>query len=158
MKSTLIAAALLFIALFSAAAQPHPEDKGYNFVQNVSYTSADEQDDYRKERCVLDIYYPENDKDFKTIVWFHGGGLTGGSKELPEYLKNKGVCIVGVNYRLSPHVGAPSYIEDAAAAVAWVFKNIEDSRYLKIRLLNLKTQARHTIAVLVKSILKSIRK
>ena len=39
-----------------------------------------------------------------------------------------------------------------------LFKNIEDSRYLKIRLLNLKTQARHTIAVLVKSILKSIRK
>ena len=33
---------------------------------------------------------------------------------------------MGVNYRLSPHIGAPSYIEDAAAAVAWVFKNIED--------------------------------
>ena len=39
-----------------------------------------------------------------------------------------------------------------------LFKNIEESRYLKIRLLNIKTQARHTIAVLVKSILKSIRK
>ena len=38
------------------------------------------------------------------------------------------------------------------------FKNIEESRYFKIRLLNLKTQARHKIAVLVKSILKSIRK
>lgn len=38
------------------------------------------------------------------------------------------------------------------------FKNIEEARYFKIRLLNLKTQARHKIAVLVKSILKSIRK
>ena len=37
-------------------------------------------------------------------------------------------------------------------------KDIEESRYFKIRLLNLKTQARHKIAVLVKSILKSIRK
>ncbi len=33
-------------------------------------------------------------------------------------------------------------------------KNIEESRYLKIRLLNLKTQTRHKIAVLVKSIVK----
>ena len=32
-------------------------------------------------------------------------------------------------------------------------KNIEDARYLKIRLLNLKTQARHKVAVLVKSII-----
>lgn len=37
-------------------------------------------------------------------------------------------------------------------------KDIEDSRYLKIRLLNLKTQARHKVAVLVKSIVKSIIK
>ena len=35
-----------------------------------------------------------------------------------------------------------------------LLRNIEKSRYLKIRLLNLKTQARHKIAVLVKSILR----
>ncbi len=33
-------------------------------------------------------------------------------------------------------------------------KDIEESRYLKIRLLNLKTQARHKVAVLVKSIVR----
>jgi len=81
-------------------------------------------DQYISERCVLDIYYPKNSQDFSTIVWFHGGGLTGGSKEIPEALKEKGVCIVGVNYRLYPKVNAPKYIEDAAAAVAWVFNNI----------------------------------
>lgn len=37
-------------------------------------------------------------------------------------------------------------------------KDIEESRYFKIRLLNLKTQARHKIAVLVKSIIRDIRK
>jgi len=58
-------------------------------------------------------------------VWFHGGGLTSGEKELPEALKNKEICIVGVNYRLYPKIKAPVYIEDAAAAVAWVFNNIE---------------------------------
>ncbi len=35
-----------------------------------------------------------------------------------------------------------------------LLKDIEDSRYLKIRLLNLKTQARHKVAVAVKSILR----
>ena len=34
------------------------------------------------------------------------------------------------------------------------FKDIEESRYLKIRLLNLKTQVRHKVAVLVKSIVR----
>ena len=125
MKSTLIAAALLFIALFSAAAQPHPEDKGYNFVQNVSYTSADEQDDYRKERCVLDIYYPETDKGFATLVWFHGGGLEKGNKYLLDGFRRQGFAVVCVNYRLFPQCKCPDYIEDAAMAVAWTFENIE---------------------------------
>ena len=125
MKSTLIAAALLFIALFSAAAQPHPEDKGYNFVQNVSYTSADEQDDYRKERCVLDIYYPDTDKGFATLVWFHGGGLEKGNKDLLDGFRRQGFAVVSVNYRLFPQCKCPDYIEDAAMAVAWTFENIE---------------------------------
>lgn len=38
-----------------------------------------------------------------------------------------------------------------------LLKDIEEARYLKIRLLNLKTQARHKVAILVKGIVKSIR-
>lgn len=88
-------------------------------------TSQNSADAYKNERCKLDIYYPENGKGFGTVVWFHGGGLTGGSKEIPEALKNNGLCVVGVNYRLSPMVKSPAYIEDAAAALAWVFNNIQ---------------------------------
>ena len=73
---------------------------------------------------MLDLYYPTHTKGFATVVWFHGGGLTGGSKELPEALKEKGFAVIGVNYRLSPRVKAPDYICDAAAAVAWAFHNI----------------------------------
>ena len=64
--------------------------------------------------------------NFPTIVWFHGGGLTGGEKEIPFALKEKGFAVIGVNYRLSPKVNAPAYIEDAAAAVAWVFKYVKN--------------------------------
>ncbi|RZM08662.1 MAG: alpha/beta hydrolase, partial [Pedobacter sp.] len=51
-------------------------------------------------------------------------GITGGGKEIPRELMEKGVAVIGVGYRLSPKVKAPAYIEDAAAAVAWAFKHI----------------------------------
>jgi acetyl esterase/lipase len=99
---------------------------GYTTDKNINYYSESiSTDTYLQERCVLDIYYPKNKKGFATIVWFHGGGLTGGEKEIPKALQEKGIAIIGVNYRLYPKIKAPVYIDDSAAAVAWVFKNIE---------------------------------
>ena len=105
-----------------------------SFAQNVNYItkrnvlyygdSLNKSDAYIRELCNLDLYYPTNERNFTTIVWFHGGGLTSGNKEIPEALTNQGFCVVGVGYRLVPNVSAPKYIEDAAAAIAWVFKNI----------------------------------
>ena len=97
----------------------------YKTDTDLSYVSASEKDAYRKERCKLDVYYPEGKKDFPTIVWFHGGGLEVGGKHIPHELMNKGFAVVAVNYRLSPKAKNPAYIEDAAAAVAWTFENIE---------------------------------
>ena len=91
-------------------------------LTNLSYRQGTD-DAYILERCVLDIFLPGN-KDFATVVWFHGGGLTGGNKFIPEGLKKQGIAVVAVNYRLYPKVKSPMYIDDAAAAVAWVFKNI----------------------------------
>lgn len=100
---------------------------GYKQIDNIPYRSDAEQqaDSYIAERCKLDLYYPENTTDYTTVVWFHGGGITGGEKFIPEKLKEKGIAVVAVNYRLSPKVKCPVYIEDAAAAVAWAFNNIE---------------------------------
>lgn len=98
----------------------------YKTVNDISYVSKDETDSYRVSRCKLDLYYPEASKPFPTIVWFHGGGLTAGNKSIPKELKNQGVAVVSVNYRLSPEAKAPAYIDDAAAAVAWTFENIEN--------------------------------
>ena len=125
MKKILFAAVLVMMTTLSAVAQPHPQDKGYNFIQNVSYVSADETDAYRKERCVLDIYYPDTDKGFATLIWFHGGGLNSGNKEILDGFRRQGFAVVSVNYRLSPKATFPAYINDAAMAVAWTFENIE---------------------------------
>lgn len=124
MKSKItIAFTLTFLAL-SAFAQ---EEIEYKTETAIPYYSADKMknDKYMQEMCVFDFYYPTNIENFPTIVWFHGGGLTGGKREIPEYLKNKGVAIMGVEYRLSPHVKCVECINDAAAATAWAFKNIK---------------------------------
>lgn len=99
--------------------------ENYTNLKNIPYYETNSTDIYKNGKCLLDIYYPKNIKNFATIVWFHGGGLTAGNKEIPEALKNKGYAIIGVSYRLNPKVVAPKYIEDAAAAVAWTFNNIE---------------------------------
>ncbi|RZK78276.1 MAG: alpha/beta hydrolase [Pedobacter sp.] len=80
---------------------------------------------YQKSQCRLDIYIPKDAKNFATVLWYHGGGITGGRKELPKELLDKGFAVIGVGYRLSPKAKAPAYIEDAAASIAWAFKNIE---------------------------------
>jgi len=112
---------LLFISTSAAQAQLK-----YTRDLNIPYyaESATMKDEYIAKQCRLDIYYPKNKKSFATIVWFHGGGLTGGGKEIPQALMDKGYAVIGVGYRLSPAAKAPAYIEDAAAAVAWAFKRI----------------------------------
>ena len=117
-----LALALFLCTCFLTTAQ----EANYNKRDNINYypESISRSDDYINERCVLDIYYPEDIDGFPTVVWFHGGGLTGGNKSIPEPLKEKGMAVVAVNYRLYPKVLAPTYIEDAAAAVAWVMNHI----------------------------------
>jgi len=112
----------LFSVLF-VSSQTRTEAVTYKTENNLTYRIGN-LDEYQKERCKLDIYYPENEDSFTTVVWFHGGGLTAGEKSIPERLKNRKLTVVAVNYRLSPKVSSPAFIDDAAAAVAWVFKNI----------------------------------
>ncbi len=114
---------LLALCLWQLASA---QEAGYTTQLNQPYypESARQANAYLRERCVLDLYYPQDQPGFATIVWFHGGGLSAGEKHIPEGLKGKGVAVAAVNYRLSPRVQSPAYLEDAAAAVAWVFDKI----------------------------------
>jgi len=86
----------------------------------------EEKDDYARQRCLLDIYAPEDRAACKpVIVWFYGGGLTSGDRHVPPALMEQGIMVVTPDYRLSPIVKAPAYIDDAAAAVAWTLRNCE---------------------------------
>ncbi len=78
-----------------------------------------------ESRCVIDIYHPEDrTKELPVIIWFHGGGLTGGDKFIPRELKTGEYVVVAAKYRLIPNVSLSDCIDDAAAATAWVMDSI----------------------------------
>jgi gluconolactonase len=94
----------------------------YNQVNDIPYRDAAEG--YAQERCKLDVYYPINETDVPVVVWFHGGGIEGGEKHIDPQLKNSGLVVVAANYRLLPKAPIDDILDDAAAAVAWTYKNI----------------------------------
>ena len=117
---------IVVILFVSALLGLGSEADEYKTEQNIAYKVLNNKagNDYIKSRCKLDIYYPTISKNFASVVWFHGGGLRAGNKKVPSQLMEKGFAVIAVNYRLFPKVQCPVYIEDAAAAVAWTFKNI----------------------------------
>ena len=112
---------LLTTSFFVNAQQEYSIEKGIHYYPD----SVNKADKYIGSQCTLDIYYPKGLTNYATIVWFHGGGITSGNKEIPKSLTEKGFAVIGVEYRLSPKVTAPAYIEDAAASIAWAFQHIE---------------------------------
>lgn len=118
----------LIISLFlpwimTDQAEANQQD-AYELISNQCYRPSAKRSDIQ-EACQLDLYYPTEKKDFATVVWFHGGGLTGGKRSIPEALKNQGIAVAAVDYRLSPKVEVRDCIDDAAASIAWVFQNIK---------------------------------
>jgi acetyl esterase/lipase len=90
---------------------------------NLLYRTG-ELTDAMRERCRLDVHFPVGGSNLVTVIWWHGGSLTGGNREIPRALQNQGLIVVAPSYRLSPQVKAPAYIEDAAAAVAWTYAHL----------------------------------
>lgn len=128
MKANFFLASILTILVQTVFAQDAKNEIRYETEIEVPYygEAIMKNNKYMREMCVFDFYYPTNIKDFPTIVWFHGGGLTRGKRFIPDYLKDRGFAVIGVGYRFSPNVKAVECIKDAAAATAWAFKNIED--------------------------------
>jgi acetyl esterase/lipase len=94
----------------------------YRIVPNITYLTANNWD------AKLDLYLPRDvSSPNPTLLYIHGGGWTGGSKEssvltfLP-YLE-KGWSVVNVEYRLARVSLAPAAVEDCLCALRWVIHN-----------------------------------
>ena len=96
---------------------------GYRLVPNLTYLRAGGLD------LTLDLYQARGDGPMPTLIYFHGGGWTNGSKEssaltfLP-YLE-MGWSVVNVEYRLADVAHAPAAVEDCRCALRWVYRNAE---------------------------------
>lgn len=77
---------------------------------------------------LIDIYLPDA-APRAALVYFHGGGLENGSKDvhdclrLAEELTPAGVAVAAASYRKYPAARFPEFIEDAAAAAAFVIRH-----------------------------------
>jgi acetyl esterase/lipase len=105
-----------------AVSAGHAAETGERRIRDLNYRDAGQG--IAAPRCTLDVCAPAGARNLPVIIWFHGGGLTQGVKEVPEPLRGQGVVIVAPNYRLSPKVKVEQCIDDAAAAVAWTFKHV----------------------------------
>ncbi|MES2660304.1 MAG: alpha/beta hydrolase [Verrucomicrobiota bacterium] len=100
-------------------------DDAIRSVPGISYYPAETKIEDPEKRCVVDLKIPAGQQGYATLVWFHGGGLTGGNRDFPQF-EGKDVGLISAGYRLSPQVKCPLFIEDAAAAVAWTVKHIAE--------------------------------
>lgn len=96
----------------------------YGFIEpNITYAKADGVD------LKLDVYRPKrkNPENLPTLVFFHGGGWRGGTKEsyslrvLPWL--EMGWNVVNVEYRVTSAARAPGAVEDCRCALRWVTEN-----------------------------------
>ncbi|WP_432698358.1 alpha/beta hydrolase [Marinobacterium sp. YM272] len=80
----------------------------------------------------LDIYVPELEADraLPVLLFFYGGRWTDGSRQMYPFIgetfASKGYVTVIADYSKYPKVRFPAFVEDGAAALAWVYRHIED--------------------------------
>ena len=131
MKRLMIASILLVLASGTVAvAQDSPLawavrfENEYRIVPNITYLTASNYD------AKLDLYVTRTpDKPLPTLIWIHGGGWTGGTKEsyagIPAYLA-MGMNVVNVEYRLARVAQAPAAVEDCRCALRWVIQHAKE--------------------------------
>jgi acetyl esterase/lipase len=77
----------------------------------------------------LDVYRPAGDGPLPAVVWIHGGGWIGGSKEeLANWCRliaGEGFAVASVGYSLAPAHRYPTPVRQALAALAHVQANAE---------------------------------
>ncbi|WP_156423933.1 alpha/beta hydrolase [Planococcus kocurii] len=104
-------------AAFSSPPTIHEITERVTRVKNLSYNSS--------ENSLLDIYYPENaPASMPVILWIHGGGYIGGSKDSRQdyamALADAGYVVANIDYALAPESLYPGPVVQANQALAYM--------------------------------------
>jgi len=94
----------------------------YQITPNITYLTANNFE------AKLDVYRRrELTTPNRTLIYIHGGGWTGGTKEQSSLaflpFLQMGWNVVNVEYRLAKISQAPAAVEDCVCALRWVIRN-----------------------------------
>ena len=83
------------------------------------------------QRLQLDIHMPTGESHPPLIVWIHGGGWRGGSKNRPpiQWLTKEGYAVASISYRFTDKAIFPAQIHDCKAAIRWLRANAKRYGY-----------------------------
>jgi acetyl esterase/lipase len=90
----------------------------------------DQRYDSDNPAVALDVYHPDGAPQRRTtVVWIHGGGWLGGSKEqLGNYariLAARGFTVAMVGYSLAPRATYPTPVRQVNAALGYLVRNAD---------------------------------
>lgn len=92
-------------------------------IKDISYKNTD------NDKNKLDLFIPTSVKNFKTLIFVHGGCWRSQDKSqysfVGEYFAANGIATAVINYRLTPEVYFPDNAKDVANACKWVISNIK---------------------------------
>ncbi|MEA3211092.1 MAG: hypothetical protein QOE70_4149 [Chthoniobacter sp.] len=113
--AVLLLSVALLLAPAACRAEPPPLRSGARVLHNLAYVP----DGHARQK--LDLYLPEKAKG-PLLIWIHGGGWRGGTKDHPpgQALLGLGFALASVEYRFSQDAIFPAQIEDCKAAVRWL--------------------------------------
>ncbi|MGC4366928.1 alpha/beta hydrolase [Hydrogenophaga sp. R2] len=97
-------------------------------VSTDTHTVLSDQDYGPLPRQQLDVYRPADAPPGAPLaVFFYGGSWSSGDRAdyrfVGEALASRGIVTVVADYRLSPEVSYPAFLEDCALAVKWAHDN-----------------------------------
>ncbi|RNF38214.1 alpha/beta hydrolase [Planococcus salinus] len=113
-------AILIAVTLFEPTASPHnasASKQTVNVIKDLAYS--------KEDKGFLDIYYPaEVNESMPVILWIHGGGYIGGSKESRQHyamtLAADGYVVANMDYALAPMHQYPTPIFQANEALEYL--------------------------------------
>jgi acetyl esterase/lipase len=112
----------------------------YRVVPNITYLTANNWD------AKLDVYQARSaTTPNQTLVYVHGGGWTGGTKEQSSLtflpFLEMGWNVVNVEYRLAKISLAPAAVEDCLCALRWIYRNAKTYNIDTTRLVTMGNSA-----------------
>lgn len=97
---------------------------GVTAYENIVYSKPNEG-----RELLMNIYRPDDKKQYPVLLMVHGGGWSSGtlSLQMPmaQQMATKGYVAIPVEYRLSPEAKYPAAVFDLKTAVRWVRANAE---------------------------------